>query len=432
MTTITTALLLLAVCQVTLAVLITSLPKQADGSVFALTSPPLSLRPHPRTGIDTPMLPPPPPPPQLTATTTNPSLAVLFTANFSSALDLEYEADLLDPQSGQRIRLPTSEWVMESQGNSSTAETTAEATLLLTNNGGHAVMWLNRPFSESYELRFGVMPQSSSQGLSIVFFGTMPLANESRYANATSIFDLSLPPRNGDYPKYHSGALQGYSASYYRAGNGSQPCDINPNDGKCTANLRKNPGFNLVSQGDDLMIHKRPSNGVAFEVAVRRGPGPGDLSVWVDGACEMNWTDSGPGPVFGRGYIGLRQMSTTISAVFTHLEVVAAAPSALPLKPVAGLTSATKKDLARPLHKPQLMQPPSSLAQRRLRVLQKHISDPSPKLQPPNAWGTLNVALARLYVEGVKNETVAAEISAEIETYPKLFMPWANFSANGE
>ena len=144
----------------------------------------------------------------------------LFSADFAQPLALDYEADLLDSSGTRRVKLPSQPWVLESQQNASLAQTRG-GHLVMENRGSHMVLWANRRFPAQMELRFGVMPSNSSVGLAIVFFSTMPVA-DSKYSNETSIFGLSLPPRTGDYPKYHSGALQGYSGSYWRAG--TVPC----------------------------------------------------------------------------------------------------------------------------------------------------------------------------------------------------------------
>lgn len=47
-----------------------------------------------------------------------------YSANFSVALDLDFEADLLGA-AGLRVRVPTSEWVLESQQNGSLAASTS-------------------------------------------------------------------------------------------------------------------------------------------------------------------------------------------------------------------------------------------------------------------------------------------------------------------
>ena len=246
----------------------------------------------------------------------------LFSADFAQPLALDYEADLLDSSGTRRVKLPSQPWVLESQNNRSLAQTRG-GSLVMENRGSHMVLWLNRRFPAQMELRFGVMPRNSSVGLAIVFFSTMPVA-DSKYSNETSIFGLSLPPRTGDYPKYHSGALQGYSGSYWRAGNGT--CQLNPRTGHCCANLRKNPGFHLVKQGDDLIIHKQPKNGLAFEVVVRR-EGVSDMSLSVDGTEELRWSDTGPGAPLRGGFIGLRQMAMTTAATYTHFDVDTVGPS---------------------------------------------------------------------------------------------------------
>lgn len=83
------------------------------------------------------------------------------------------------------------------------------------------------------------------------------------------------------------------------------------------ANLRKDPGFNLVAVGTDLISNHKPANGQAFEVRVLRQGGHILLS--VDGRPEVEWTDQNP---LGAGYIGLRQMSNTQSATYTHFDVL--------------------------------------------------------------------------------------------------------------
>ena len=260
---------------------------------------------------------------------------LLYTADFAKPLRVQYEADLLNA-TGQRAALPTAEWVLESEQNAS-GVATAGGKLSMTNAGSHMVLWLNRPFPANTELRFGLMPHNTSVGLSIVFFGAAPLTNVSKYAGETSIFGLSLPARGGAYKNYHSGALQCYSDSYYRAGNWNQSCQLNPSTGRCCANLRKNPGFNLVQQGDDLIIHRAPKNGVAFEVVVRRAgdahaaagasganASTANITVSVDGEDELTWIDDGPGPPLGGGYIGLRQMASMGTGTYTHFDVYAA------------------------------------------------------------------------------------------------------------
>jgi hypothetical protein len=261
--------------------------------------------------------------------------APIYSADFAKPLDLEFEADLLDATGKHRVREPTAGWVLESVDNGSVAYT-QDGKLYMENSGSHMVLWANRQFPANGEVRFGVMPASTHVGLNIVFYATMPLRNVTKYANATTIFDVSLPPRGGNYPAYHggnkngrtSGSILGYSASYWRAGNGSQPCDRNPADGKCTANLRKNPGFVITAQGDDLVLGRSPKNGEAFEIVLRRvGP---KTTISVDGETSLEYVDDGKmSAPFQGGYVGLRQMLTTRIGVYTHFDVGAVNPDAL-------------------------------------------------------------------------------------------------------
>ena len=255
--------------------------------------------------------------------------AAIYSADFTAPLDLEFEADLLDRTGKHRVRAPTADWVLESVDNGSVAYT-RDGQLYMENSGSHMVLWANQPFPAEGEVRFGVMPATTSVGLNIVFYATMPLRNVTKFANATSIFDLSLPPRGGNYPAYHGsdkggrvgGSILGYSASYWRAGNGSQACDRNPRDGKCTANLRKNPGFVITAQGDDLVLGRAPKNGKAFEIVLRRVGAK--TTITVDGELSLEYVDDGKmSPPFKGGYVGLRQMLTTRIGVYTHFEVYA-------------------------------------------------------------------------------------------------------------
>ena len=245
--------------------------------------------------------------------------SLLYRANFSAALDVTCEADLLGPD-GTRVREPTSAWVLESQANASVAATTAGGRLAMRNRGAHMVLWANRPFPSDYELHFGAAPNSTEHGLCIVFMSTMALDG------APSIFALSLPPRNGDYTRYTKGALAGYSDSYYRGAPQPLPqnetfhCDLNPH-GNCTANMRKNPGFHLVQQGDDLVIHRTPKDGIAFEIVLRKVGG--NIAVTVDGVLSLAWTDNSSIPL-GGGFIGLRQMASMGIGTYTHFEVYTA------------------------------------------------------------------------------------------------------------
>ena len=366
------------------------------------------------------------------------SSAPIYNADFSTPLDLAFEADLLDATGTHRVRVPTATWVLESVGNGSLAYTENKS-LIMENNGAHMVLWANRPFPAEGEVRFGVMPANTSVGLNIIFYATMPLRNDSKYTNASTIFDLSLPPRGGNYPAYHGGkggrgSILGYSDSYWRAGNGTQPCDRNPHDGKCTANLRKNPGFVLAAQGDDLVLNRTPKNGKAFEIVLRRVGAT--TTVTVDGVTSLEYTDDGGmSAPFQGGYVGLRQMLTTRIGVYTHFDVHA-------INDHGGASSATSSVAKRGVGRRRLEEttyprsyPSSSFQERCEETLALHISKPFPATHDANvnSWGVSNLALARLALNGSTNATLAAEISAEVAAYSSMpiFTPWDNFTVHG-
>ena len=359
----------------------------------------------------------------LTGSVPAPPSIYSYSANFSAPLDLVCEADLLDPTGTHRVRFPTAGWVLESQHNLSRAYTTNDGNLAMDNNGAHMVLWANRMFPAEGEVRFGVMPANTTVGLNIIFFATMPLHNKTQYANATSIFDLSLPPRGGNYSNYHGGSngrgsILGYSDSYWRAGNGSQPCDRNPHDGMCAANLRKNPGFSIVAQGDDLVLGRAPRNGKAFEIVLRRvGP---TMTMTVDGAESLEWTDDGRmSAPFAGGYVGLRQMSTTHMGIYTHFDV-------------HGIDDDSGEILLSELE----LGAPSSFQARCAEALALHVKKPFPEVHingSGQTWGISNLALARLALHGSTNATLAADVSAEVAAYctTPSFMPWHNYTVDG-
>ena len=188
--------------------------------------------------------------------------------------------------------------MLESEGNVSTA-VASSGNLNVTNNGGHCVLWLNRWFPPNFNWTFVVSPRNSSDGLNIVFFGAAGNGSGTTTNPPESIFDLRLPARTGIYNTYTRGAIQTYSVSYFRINNNTEP-DV--------ANLRKNPGFHLAESGIDRVGY-RP--GPDFHVEVSKVGSL--LTLSVDGKQEVQWTDSGVlfGPVYGPGFLGLRQMSST-------------------------------------------------------------------------------------------------------------------------
>ena len=265
---------------------------------------------------------------------------LLYRADFTSLPRIVTEDTLCGGiPGGHRKRLPSADedWVLESGfipaggggggGGGGPAKegpgisfATAEANgsgMRLHNNGSHLVLWNTRPFpvgpEVDVELRFGVEPQNDTEGLNIVFFAA------STNSTGESIFALDVPPRRGNYSRYTKGSLNAYSDSYFRPDGKAGPgiCDRDP-QGRCAANLRKNPGFHLVAAGEDVMEHRGQR---VYEVHVRRSGRDGVIELLVDNRTSVRWTDSSPLPAPGMGFVGLRQMAHTGSSLYTFFEV---------------------------------------------------------------------------------------------------------------
>lgn len=185
---------------------------------------------------------------------------LLYSADFGKPLHLVAEKSLLDKNGKKRERVPTEDWVLESQNSKSRVEMSKEG-MVLKNNGAHLVLWSNRKFPADFELRFGMKPKNTLKGTNIVFFAATPREG----THTKSIFDLALKPRNGDYPNYNNDEkLAMYGQSYFRA----RGCEKPTKTGSCATDLRKDPGQKLVSEGVDLITNQKPKDKV-FEVVVK-------------------------------------------------------------------------------------------------------------------------------------------------------------------
>ena len=79
--------------------------------------------------------------------------------------------------------------------------------------------------------------------------------------------------------------------------------------------------------------------------------------------------------------------------------------------------------------------PPTTFTERQQAALAMHISKPWPSIKgaEPSAWGTSNLAFARLALHGPTNATLAAEISAEVVAWAHTpsFEVWDNYTVKG-
>lgn len=250
-----------------------------------------------------------------------PSPRALYSADFSQPIDLLHERQMLDANLNRVTGPQGHEWVIESTEDRSFAESggcrplgpsDASSCLHFVNNGGDATLWLNRRFGPDSRLRFGFAPKDTSTGLAVVFVSATP-SDSSK----SSIFSLELPSREGQYKTYTQGELTNYGISYWRAN--ERPCETNSN-GACVANLKRNPGAQLVDQGKDRVIDRQPASNGFFDIVVERDSA-GFVSLFVDGKKSVRWTD--PNPRNRDGYFGLRQMASTEEAWYSHFVVEA-------------------------------------------------------------------------------------------------------------
>lgn len=167
-------------------------------------------------------------------------------------------------------------------------------------NDNHLVCWLTKEMPADFLLEFGVRPQNRKRGLNIVFFN-------ARGAVGESVFAPGLRPRNGLFEQYHSGDLNNYHISYWAGDRG-------------TANVRKNAGFHLVSEGRDFIADGSPD---AFQ-RVRVYKRGGSIRLMVDDRVSAAWEDDGKslGPAWTHpGWIGLRQMAHTVRCEYDAVKV---------------------------------------------------------------------------------------------------------------
>lgn len=158
---------------------------------------------------------------------------------------------------------------------------------------GHWVFWYPNKLPDSFVAEWEFQPLEK-HGLCIVFFAALGIDGQS-------IFDASLADRNGHFPQYHSGDINAYHISYF-ANTPNEP-------GRATSNLRKNSGFQLVSNGPPGV----PSGSLQPHhiVLVKDA---NHIRMAVDGNLIIDWIDTGTnnGPALDEGYIGLRQMQWTV------------------------------------------------------------------------------------------------------------------------
>lgn len=138
------------------------------------------------------------------------------------------------------------------------------------------------------------------------FFGATSTTNGS-------IFDPELKPRNGSYAQYHSSDIKLLHASYFRRRWPEERIFH-------LANLRKSPGFHLVSQGADPLPDVDDMKGAFYKVEVIKDGK--NVKFSINGLLVFAFEDDEgkTGTLVRGGRIALRQMQPLV-ARYRNLEV---------------------------------------------------------------------------------------------------------------
>lgn len=195
-------------------------------------------------------------------------------------------------------------WVPEGPVNATVSQGVLELSGAGTIND-HFVFWVPEVFPDRIRITWEFSP-INEPGLAMFFFGAASI-------DGGSIFDKGLAPRNGTYPQYYAGDIRTLHASYFRRRWPEERAFH-------LANLRKSPGFYLVSQGADAIPSVTDTNGTFYKVEVVKDKR--DVRFSVNGLLLWSWqdNDSSTGPVIREGRIGFRQMNPLV-AQYRNLQV---------------------------------------------------------------------------------------------------------------
>jgi hypothetical protein len=167
--------------------------------------------------------------------------------------------------------------------------------------GRDLVLWLRKRLPRDFVAAWDIQPTQLT-GLTLVHFASMG-------TRGRDLFDPSLAKRNGAFGPYIRGDIRCYHCSYHAGTRGS-------------ANMRKNPGFFIVGMGPELVGSQMVAGrkGPFRFVLVRRG---NRIEAAVDGKRFLQFVDDGVayGPVFGGGYLGLRQQFNSGTIAYDNLVI---------------------------------------------------------------------------------------------------------------
>lgn len=179
--------------------------------------------------------------------------------------------------------------------------------ILLASSGGpdeHWTFWCPETFGDRIRISWEFSPRDEP-GLAMLFFGATSV-------DGGGIFDAGVAPRTGAYPQYHSGDIRTLHVSYFRRRWEDERAFH-------TCNLRKSPGFHLVSQGADPLPPVVDARDAFYRIEVVKDSD--HLTFSIDGLMLFDWIDDeSHGPRIRSGRIGFRQMSPLV-ACYRNLEV---------------------------------------------------------------------------------------------------------------
>lgn len=185
---------------------------------------------------------------------------------------------------------------------------TGDGGVLLSGAGGideHWTLWCPEIFGDRIRITWEMSPRSEP-GLAMLFFGA------AAATGGGGIFDEGLAPRTGAYPQYHSGDIRTLHVSYFRRRWEDERAFH-------TCNLRKSPGFHLVSQGADPLPSVADARDAFYRITVVKDGARVTFS--IDDLVLFDWTDDeSTGARIRDGRIGFRQMSP-LTACYRNLEV---------------------------------------------------------------------------------------------------------------
>ena len=159
---------------------------------------------------------------------------------------------------------------------------------------GHLVLWCPTIFPDRFlaEWDFELLEPN---GLSIVFFAAAG-------RDGHDLFSPELAPRTGVFGQYVNGDINCYHVSYFAS---------TPTVPRAVANLRKNAGFYLLSNGPVGVPRSDATSRVHHAILRKAG---GRIQMAVNGRTIIDFVDDGKraGQAWTEGRIGLRQMQWTV------------------------------------------------------------------------------------------------------------------------